>query len=213
MRRRTTIAVALAALVLASGCLGFLSGPLTFAANEATASDAALQESGYEKIEVRSSEVTRTFSAAGQSKNVTVTNWAAMYERTVDVPVLGERRAAVFSTFSTPEVEVLGETFNPIEKMSDRDIAMRAQQQYQSLSIGQAAGTRTLSVLGHSTEVTKFEGTATLQGGEQVEVFVHVTKVNDGSDYVVAMAIYPQKLDGEQQRVNTLLEGLEHQTE
>ena len=210
MHRRTAVAVAFAALVAASGCLGFLSGPVEFSASAATVGNTTLEETGYEEASVQSSEVTRTYSGAGQSKNVTVTNQVAMYERNVDVPVLGEQRAAVFSAFASPEVSVLGQTFNPLKDYSNRRIASLAQEQYSSLSIGQEVDTRTMTVLGESTEVSKFEGTASFQGGQSVDVYVHVTKVKHDGDFVVAVGIYPQQLDGEQENVDALLRGLEH---
>jgi hypothetical protein len=64
-------------------------------------------------------------------------------------------------------------------------------------------------VLNESADVSKFEGTATLSG-QEVDVFVHVTKVKHDGDFVVGVAIHPQQLDGEQERVDTLLEGIEH---
>ncbi|MFB6068425.1 MAG: DUF6517 family protein [Halobacterium sp.] len=209
MDRRTAVAVALVALVATSGCLGFLSGPVTFSASKATVSDSALQETGYEEAKVTSSELTKTFSVAGQSKNVTVTNWIAMYERTVDVPVLGQQRAAVFGAFASPQVKVLGQTFNPIKDYSAKELASLAQQQYSGLSVGQAVSTRNMTVLNQSTTVTKFEGQASISG-QNVDVYVHVTKVKHDGDFVVAVAIYPQRLDGEQQKVDRLLTGLQH---
>ena len=210
MHRRTAVAVALAALIATSGCLGILGGDgLSFSASQATVSDDALQETGYEEVSVNESEVTREFSAGGQSRNVTVTNWVAMYERTVDVPVLGEQRAAVFGAFASSEVSVAGQSFNPIDDYSERDLAALAQQQYDGLSIGQTADTREMTVLNKSTTVTKFEGTADISG-QSIDVYVHVTKVKHDGDYVVAVAVYPQDLDGEQERVDALLDGLEH---
>lgn len=210
MHRRTAVIVAFAALVVTSGCLGILDGPVEFSASPATVGDETLDETGYEETSVESSEVTRTYSGLGQSKNVTVTNQIAMYERTVDAPVVGEQRAAVFSAFASPEVNVLEQTFNPIEDYSNRELAELAQEQYSSLSIGEEVGTRTVSVLGESTEVSKFEGTATLDGGQSLDVYVHVTKVKHDGDFVVSIGIYPQQLDGEQENVDALLTGLEH---
>jgi hypothetical protein len=57
--------------------------------------------------------------------------------------------------------------------------------------------------------VTKFDGEASI-GGSSVDVYVHVTKVKHDGDFVVAIAIYPQALDGEQETVDELLAGLEH---
>lgn len=209
MNRQTTVAVGLALLVATTGCLGILDGPVEFSASEATASDSALAETDYEEVSVESSEVQREFSAGGQSKNVSVTNHVAMYERTVSLSGFGDQRAAVFSAFASPEVSVVGQSFNPIDDYSNKELAELAQEQYDGLQIGEEVGTRETTVLGKSTEVSKFEGTATLNG-QDVDVFVHVTKVKHDGDFVVGVAIHPQQLDGEQERVDTLLEGLEH---
>jgi hypothetical protein len=210
MHRRTVVAVALAALVATSGCLGILGGDdLSFSASQATVSEDALEQTGYQESSVESSEVTREFSVAGQSRNVTVTNWVAMYERTVSVPVVGEQRAAVFGAFASPQVSVLGESFNPIEDYSNRRLAELAQQQYEGLSVGDSVGNRTVTVLEESTTVEEFEGTARLQG-QSVDVYIHVTRVKHDGDFVVALAIHPQQLDGERERIDELLRGLEH---
>lgn len=209
MNRQTTVAVGLALLIATTGCLGVLDGPVEFSASEATASESALAETDYEEVTVESSEVQREFSAAGQSKNVSVTNQVAMYERTVSLAGLGEQRAAVFSTFASPEVSVVGQSFNPIDDYSNKELANLAQEQYDGLQIGDEVGARELTVLNESADVSKFEGTATLSG-QEVDVFVHVTKVKHDGDFVVGVAIHPQQLDGEQERVDTLLEGIEH---
>jgi hypothetical protein len=209
MNRQTTVAVGLALLIATTGCLGVLDGPVEFSASEATASESALAETDYEEVSVESSEVQREFSAAGQSKNVSVTNQVAMYERTVSLAGLGEQRAAVFSTFASPEVSVVGQSFNPIDDYSNKELANLAQEQYDGLQIGDEVGARELTVLNESADVSKFEGTATLSG-QEVDVFVHVTKVKHDGDFVVGVAIHPQQLDGEQERVDTLLEGIEH---
>lgn len=208
MNRQTAVAAAFAVLVATSGCMGILGGSLSFSASKATVADATLEETGYEEANVSDTEITREFSAAGQSKNVTVTNWIAMYERQVEFLGMSQR-AAVFGAFSTPQVEVLGQTFNPIEDYSERRLASLAQQQYSALSIGEAAGTRTVQMLNTTTEVTKFNGEASI-GGSSVDVYVDVTKVKHDGDIVVGVAIYPQRLDGEQQKVDALLGNLQH---
>lgn len=208
MQRRTLTAVALAALVALAGC-GALTGDLSFSASPATVGDAALDDTGYEEANVSEQTVTREFSAAGQSRNVTVTNHVAMYERSVDVPVVGSQRAAVFGAFASPEVSVLGQSFNPVEDYSDRELVALAQQQYSGLTVGDEVGTRSVSTLGDSANVTKFDGEAAI-AGSTVDVYVHVTKVKHDGDFVVAVAVYPQALDGEQETVDDLLAGLEH---
>jgi len=208
MQRSTLTAAALAVLVALAGC-GMLTGDLSYSASPATVDDATLDATGYEEANTSEQEVIREFEAAGQSRNVTVTNHVAMYERSVDVPVLGEQRAAVFGAFASPEVSVLGQSFNPLDEYDDRDLAALAQQQYSGLTVGDEVGTRSVAVLGESANVTKFEGQASI-GGNEVDVYVHVTKVKHDGDFVVGVAIYPQALDGEQETVDDLLAGLQH---
>lgn len=208
MERRTAIACVLAGLVLFSGCLGFLSDPLTFSAKKVTVEDGALQESDYEEVAVETREAERTFSG----KDVVVTNWVAQYEKRVSV--LGmERRAAVFSAFSSPEVSVVGQSFNPLADYSNRDLVNLVQEQYGSLSDVQHVSNESMSMLGHETEVAKFSATAQLSGGSTVDVYIHVTKVSDAGDVVVAVGVYPQALEGEQEHVYALIQNLEHATE
>ena len=64
-------------------------------------------------------------------------------------------------------------------------------------------------MLGTEAKVSKFRADATLTGGEEVEVFIHITKVKHESDFVVAVAVHPTDID-EQERVDTLFEGIDH---
>jgi hypothetical protein len=110
--RQTLATLAVLVLTVTAGC-GFITGgsALAFSASPATASADALSETGYEERAVTNSTVTRNFSAAGQTRQVEVTNQQARYERLVDLGPLGSRRAAVFVTFASPEVSVVGQTF------------------------------------------------------------------------------------------------------
>jgi hypothetical protein len=208
--RRGVAALALGLVTPTAGC-GFLTGsePLSFSATPATVADRTLSDSPYEEASVTDQVVTREFSAAGQTREVEVTNQLARYERRVDLGPLGSERAAVFVAFASPEVTVASKSFNPIEDMSETGILRQFESQYESVSVGERVGERTVSVLGQSTTVTKFEGTATLSG-TQVDVYLHVAKLKHAGDYVVDVAIYPRRLADEQERVDTLLEGLEH---
>jgi hypothetical protein len=200
--------VLVAVLVATAGC-SYLSGPLTFEANEATVGDGALGETGYEEVAVEDVTVNRTFSAAGQSKQVTVTNWLAQYERRVDLGPLGSQRAAVFVAFATPQVEVAGQAFNPVGDLSEKELLKRFQSRYQSISVGDQVGSTEVSTLGTTVDLKKFDGQATFRG-QQIDVYLHVAKFEHGDDYVVALAVYPQRLSGEESKVVRLTEGLDH---
>ncbi len=192
-----------------AGC-GFITGSeaLAFSASPATPSDASLSETGYEEQNVTEQHVTRNVSAAGQTRQVNVTNQQAQYERGVDLGPLGSQRAAVFVTFASPEVSVAGQTFNPIGDMSEREILAEFDSEYDGLTVGDQVESRNVSTLGQSAELTQFDGTASLAGTE-VDVTIQTTKVQHEGDYIVAVGIYPQLID-EESNVVLLLEGLEH---
>lgn len=200
---------AVACLAVLAGC-GFITGSeaLAFSASPATPSDASLAETGYEEQNVTEQHVTRNVSAGGQTRQVNVTNQQAQYERGVDLGPLGSQRAAVFVTFASPEVSVAGQTFNPIADMSERAILAEFDSEYDGLTVGEQVESRNVSSLGQSTELTQFDGTATLAGTE-IDATIQTAKFQHEGDYVVAVGIYPQLID-EESNVVLLLEGIEH---
>lgn len=208
--RQSLVALVVVLAAVTAGC-GFLTGQdsLSFSAEPATVGDDVQSETGYEEQAVESSTVTRNFSAAGQTRQVEVTNQQARYERAVDLGPLGSQRAAVFVTFTSPEVEAVGQTFNPVSDMSTREILQQFESQYEGLSVGDHVENRSVTALGASRMLEKYEGAATI-GGSEVDVYVHATKFQHGDDYVVAVGIYPQQLDGEEENVVALVEGIEH---
>ena len=212
MNRRTALRLgAGAALSAAAGCLGVLTGeePLTFEASRATVRQSALDDTGYAEDEVSRMPISREFSAAGQTREVEVTNWLARYERSLDLGPLGEQEIGLFVVLSTPQVRILDRTFNPVGDMSNRELLQQVQGRFEGFSVGSRADTRTLRVLGSDVDVDKFEATATYSG-QEIELFVHVATVGHGEDFVVPIAVYPQRLPGEQDRAAQLYRNLEH---
>lgn len=211
MRRSVVTSVALALLLVTSGCVGMLSGPVTFTASEATVSDSALQDTGYEKNRTTEMSISRTFSAAGQSKDVKVTNWVSEYHQSVGIPGLAEQKVAVFATFSSPKVEVVGKSFNPLDKYNNRQLAQKFTAKFKNVDIKNEVGNRKVTMLGNETSVSKYEATVTTVAGVQFDAYLHVTKVKHGDDHVVALAVYPKQLSDHDQKVDRLIEGVEHE--
>jgi len=208
--RQGFVALVVVLATVMAGC-GFITGQeaLSFSAEPAAVTESAQSNTGYEEQAQESSVVTRNFSAAGQTRQVEVTNQRARYERTVDLGPAGSQQAAVFVTFASPEVEVATQTFNPISDMSTREVLQRSESQYEGLSVGDRVENRSVRALGESRTLEKFEGTATIADSE-MDVYVHAAKFKHGDDYIVTMAIYPQRLDGEAEKVVALMEGLNH---
>ncbi|KAB7518168.1 DUF6517 family protein [Halosegnis rubeus] len=207
--RRIIAVVAVAALVTMSGC-GFLLGneALEFNASPVAVDDTAQSDTGYEETRRSSQAVERSFQVAGQTRNVSVTNYLAEYGRTAET-LFSDQQVARVTVLSSPKVQVLGESFNPLGDLSDRQLAQRFQEQYGSLDDLQFQSNRTASILGSERTVSKFTAQAQMNGGTSVDVNVHISKFEDGDDFIVAVAVHPQQID-EESNVDTMFGGIVH---
>jgi hypothetical protein len=204
MTRRLAL-LALSALLLTSGCLGSLSGgPTTFEATPAGVDDAAAADTGFEKNGTREHVATREFGP----ETVRVISKVTTYEKSLTIPLLGSARLGVFSVVSTPAVEIAGRTFNPVGEYSNDRLVQFVTDRFGSLSDVERVSSRQVLVSGTETTVTKYAATTTVQG-QEIDVFLHVTKVRDGEDFLVGVGVYPQALDQEEE-ILTLLRAVEH---
>jgi hypothetical protein len=214
MQARTLATLALALATMTAGC-GFLLGTdaLEFAASPVSVSDQAVSETGYQETALTARNVTQNVTVADQRRTVRIVNHLGQYERSVQLPGLeGSEPAAALLALSSPEVNVAGQTLNPIEGLEERELLSRFSSSYEGLSVGQQVDNRSVQVLGADRSVSKYEGTATLAGAE-LDVYVHVTEFKHGDDFVAVVAIYPQSLRDEEETVRTLLTNLEHATD
>ena len=209
---RATGAVGLAAT---SGCLGVLTGsePARFTAGVASVPEETRTDTGFETVRVETVTNEREFSAAGQTRSVVADNTLAEYDRAVEIPNVGRYRAALYATFTTPAVEVLGETFNPIADTTPAEIARRALDRVESLEPPERTGETTLPFLDGETTVGLFETDATLVDGVELSIDLLVTEpVRIGPDFVVGVAGYPTLLP-QRDAIETLLAATTHDEE
>lgn len=221
-RRNVLRASGVALLGGLAGCtesIPFLGDqPLEFAAGWATVPDATLQETGYEEHQRRDVTVERTFEVGGETQDVVVTNRQAEYDRAIDLaatPLPTDQRfqAAVFTALSTPQVDVLGRTFNPVADMSADELATMVQERYGGMSDLSRVGERTAPVAGQSTTVGAFDAEAELlAAGMSVELRLYVAEaVEVGEDLVVAVGAYPRTVhEAEESNVFAMMEAIEH---
>ena len=207
MKRTGVVAVALAFMMALSGCAFLTGGPLEFAASKATVSDQAQQSAGYEEVSVEAQNRSQSFSAAGQERDVKLTNWVATYERDLGIATSSAPGSVV--VLSTPTVSIAGQTLNPLGSMSHREVLNQVLQQYGGLSDVEERDTKTMTVLGEDSEVTTFSANADYEGVE-VPVLVHLTTVEHEGDIVVAIAVHPEMLSEDQVGVETMFGGIEH---
>lgn len=209
--RRAVATVGVALLLVTSGCSLLTQQQTTFSANDVSVSDSARSDAGYSEAQDTTLNQSRNFSVADQQRTVTVVNHVAEYKREIDLGPVGSGELARFTVLSTPTVEIAGQTLNPVGDMSNAELARMLQNEYESIENVQLVENRTQTMLGEETRVSKFSAEARTGAGETVDVYIHVAQVEDGDDFVVALAVHPQELDGEEERVNGLLAGVEHE--
>ncbi len=213
--------VALAAGTAGCSGLPFLGNePLEFEATQTTVPAPVREETRYEEQGVTENVIERTVEVGGQSQDVVVTNWQAEYDKAIDVsdvadvPVEQSVRAAIFTVLSTPQVSVLGQSFNPVEDMGSRELAGRVEGNFDSVENLERVGEDGALVAGTETTAGEFSADAQLSGAPvQVELALHITEaVEVGEDFVVTVGAYPREVqDVERENVFSMMEGVEQQ--
>jgi hypothetical protein len=212
--RRAFVATASALAGTALAGCGQLLGdePLAFESTPARVSDDALAETGYEQEEVTDIEIERTFDVGGQERTVTVTNWQASYQRSLglDVELPGDLGGAVFTTLTTPQVEILGREVNPVADMSNDEILDRIQRRYDELERVEVDAEESETVLGETTTRTRFTAEARVDGAT-IEAYLHVTNpVASDGDLVTSVGAHPRAIPDEESRVVRMIQAIQH---
>ena len=209
--RSSVLGALLCLFVVTSGCVGVLTGsePFVATASEVGVSQAALSETDFQHENTQTAWLNRTVDVAGQEREVRIRNYVSIYQIDPSVSMDGTVTFGLFSAFSTPQVSIAGQALNPVGQMSHGQLIERVAGQSGDIRDVQRSGSRTLTVLGSDAEVTTFSAVAVRQG-QEIPVFIEVTRVQDEEDYVVAVGVYPQDGDDVEPQVETLFTGLEH---
>lgn len=205
-------ASALAGATLA-GCSQLTSDePLEFESTPARVPDDALAETGYEEADVTDIEVERTFNVGGQERTVTVTNWQGEYQRSLDIDVelAGDLSGTVFTTLTTPQIEILGQEVNPVADMSNEEILDRIQRRYDSLERVEVDAEESETILGETTTRTRFTADARVDG-TTIETYLHVSNpVESNGDLVASASAHPRALPDEEARIVRMMRAIQH---
>lgn len=209
--RDLLLAAAVASLVVTAGCIGVLTGsePAVFQASEAGVSQEAVSQTDFELRGEQSPWMNQTVTVAGQEREVRVQNHVQNYEIPASVDLTGGVTYGLFVVASTPEASVAGQAMNPIGRMSHREMVEQLAADSGNLRDVQRESSRELTVLGSSAEVVRFSA-VTEQSGQEVPVYVEVTRVQDDGDFVVGIGAYPQEADDVQPQVETMFESIQH---
>jgi hypothetical protein len=198
-----------------AGCLGFVTGNevLDVSASPGSVSQSALDSTGYGENTVEEAAIEETFEVADQSRTVRLTNWHSQYDRAVDIELVERFQGAAFSVLSTPKFEIAGRSINPIDRWDTDRIAEMVQDRYEGLEDLQSVGEYSTSMLGAEPTITEYEGSAEIaNSGVTIDLRLHVSEaVDHGEDFVLAIGVYPDALPEEEESVETLFEGVEHE--
>ncbi|MGQ3412891.1 DUF6517 family protein [Natrinema sp. LN54] len=214
-RRELLAAGATAGTGIVAGCTGVAEDSLS--STVGTVSRAALEETGYEEHTVEEVVVERTVSRFGIERSIEARNWYAEYDRAIALDRVGLTRvqAAVVAVLTTPQVSVLGKTFNPVGEYSTDDLVAMIQERYDRLEDVRLIDERSISMLGTETTLARYEASARLiETGTTLDVYVRVSDpISHGDDFVVCVAVSPQVngFETESAAVRTMLESLEHE--
>lgn len=200
LTRRAVGALTVAGVAGLAGC----SGSTSFSAEYAETDPG---DTGYEQTGQRQPTMTRTF--AGQ--DVEVTNTVTEYRKEIELSFLGgSSDVGVFAAFTSPQVEVAGQTFNPISNLSNEELAKRFQERFDNMSDVSQESEEQVDVLGSARTVTKLSATVTVDGNE-VPVFLLIANFTHEGDVVVPMGIFPQEREDEEgPNVRQLMANLTH---
>lgn len=204
--------VGLSALAGCTGIVDFLRGeqPAEFIAEVARVADETLAETGYDLHEIEDVTEHREYEVAGQTREVVITHQQAEYDRAVEV--LGDRfQGAVFTALSTPQVNVLGQTFNPVAEMEAADLAELIQDRYDDFDSLEVRDEYTTEILGQDTSVVEYDAEARLGDlGLTIQVVLHIADpVEAGEDFVICLGGYPNMID-DSDAIQAMFGGVQH---
>ena len=119
------------------------------------------------------------------------------------------------TALTTPQVSILGQTFNPVAEMDSGELAEMVQDQFDGIDDFSMVDETTATVAENTTTVGEFEGEARLIGEDiTLDLTLHIAEaVESGDDFVVGVGGYPTVLQTqERDNVFTLFEAIEHET-
>jgi hypothetical protein len=215
-RRQIAATVVVALLMLSAGCTELVFNERAeYTASEAGVSDDGLEETGYQHADTQEQTIEESFEVGGVSRTVVATNWVATYEKSMELQGQ-QQEAARFAVVSTPAIEILGKSFNPVESMSHEELLSQFQDQlsgeYEGLDDIEYVESRDEVILGEEAEVSTFKTTAQMEG-EDVELYIHVTTVSHEGDLIVAVGAHPAAFGQERTNTYTLMQAIEHSDE
>lgn len=187
-----------------AGC-GLLQGSFERSASPAGVEESTLNEQGFEHRNTEELTFERTVDAAGQSRDLSLTNWLVTFGK----PAGGVGPdGAQFRLFSTPSVTVAGNEINPFDDFEDGQLLQQVGGGHGNL---EEQGSRSIETLGNEVTFTRYETERQLND-EMVTAAVHVGRFSNDGDLLAALGAHPAALD-ETEAIDALARAIEHPSE
>lgn len=204
--KRHLIGMLLAVVVLTAGCSGLLGEDQSFEAGNVSVSDGAVSDAGYEVVEQE--EYTLSEDVINDTQ-VNITSRFTGYERSY-----GALPAHVVA-LATPKSEVAGVDVNLLGELDKSELVAEALSRSGEVDIEvdgdtlETVNSTEATILDTEANVTTYTTTVT-RSGQDVDVLIHATRVEQDDDYVIGIGIHPVSADGAASDVIAMFEGIEH---
>jgi hypothetical protein len=196
-------------VVVTAGCTGGLGGlgggggPLSFSADAVSVSDEAVSETNFTQVADKPVTFERSVEVQGQTQEIVMESHMVQLERSYQGASLGH-----FVVLSLPQVEVLGQQLDIINRLDPMDLISQAQGQSGDIRAQQKIGEESVGILGSQRTVEIHRGTAS-QNGQETDVRIYLTTFNHQGDTILAVGIVPQTEEQDETAVKTLLGGIQ----
>jgi hypothetical protein len=204
--------LAVGVLLVTAGCVGglgggggVLGGPLSFSAAPVHVSEQAVAETPFEQVTDEPVTFERTLEVQGQSQTVEMNAHMVQLERTYQGAPLG-----TMVILSLPQVRILGQQVNVIERVGVTSLISRARSESGELERDQKIDEFQTPALGSNRTVEVFRGTASREGRE-TKARIYVTTFDHRGDTIVGVSIVPESAGSERGAVSTVLGGVEYE--
>lgn len=217
-RRSLLAGAATGGIALMAGCLEDILGDLLDGDIEATAEQAgidpaALDAAGFEHLETDDFGIDETFTIGDESIHLSATSWVNLYgietldpddfdegTNPEDLDHLSEADVVAVAVLSTPSAEFAGSEVNPAGHLDDDELIEQFNDELVDGHVETVTRVDTLvvEVLGEETELSVFEASFVDEStDEHLPVYLYLTTVASGDDYVVPLGVHHQAVDAQ----------------
>jgi hypothetical protein len=206
-RRKYLAAVSGAvATVSIAGC-GLLSDTVEASASPGVVPEGVRGGTGFANEQMEKTTFEDTREVAGEERDLKLTNWTTEYTK---APAQDDVGAAGFVIFSSPTVSIADRSFNPFDRLDEKELIRRILSNSSQGGAGdiQEAGSESFSVLEESVEFSEYESTQSV-AGQDVDIRIHFGNFTHDGDLLAILGTYPAVLS-DLENVRKMAEGTDH---